>query len=597
MRQGGFSCMKFSPIFLFSTFLSCAVVPAAQAQELLRPETPVEEIRLRSGQLPAVNLTGELLYRVLSAEIAAHRGHFDMASGWFLGLARDTSDPRLAQKAFQASVLARNMERAQRAAQQWVLLAPDDQEAVASAMALAASNGRTSGMASALRARIERAEDAELAIMQAAAIVSKLNDKQAALDVLDRTLTDVMRELPVAHLALADAAWAAGKPARALQEARQALHLDPKHEGAAQRALEYGLGVNAEEAIAQARAFLLRHPEAGKLTLQLASHLARQDRIDEALGLIEQLQRRAPEDFDLMRVEAELNMQAGRLSRAKELLQAYIQVQTQRRASVDDQSSSAASDASDARLLLVQIAQKEGKPHEAIEQLDQVEDPALMFQAQIHKAVLYGQLGNLAEALRTLDKLQPRSDDEQSVLLLTQASIYRDAGRSEQAIELLEQGDRRLPNAIEIKYDLGMMYERQGRFEDFERMMRSIIALDPENANALNSLGYTYADQNVRLDEARQLLERALQLDPDNPYILDSVGWYYYRAGDLQTAQRYLERSYHLLPAADVAAHLGEVLWKQGDHDAARRVWRAGQAKEPGSDVLEKTLRRLGAQL
>lgn len=589
--------MKFSPTFLFSTLLCCAALPAVQAQEFLRPETPVEEIRLRSGELPAINLSGELLYRVLSAEIAAHRGHFDMASGWFLGLARDTSDPRLAQKAFQASVLARNMERAQRAAQQWVLLAPDDQEAVASAMALAASNGRTSGMASALRARIERAEDAELAIMQAAAIVSKLNDKKAALDVLDRTLTEDMRELPVAHLALSDAAWAAGNPGRALQEARQALQLDPKHEGAAQRALEYGLGVDANDAIAQAQVFLQRHPEAAKLTLQLASHLARQGKVDEALKLVEQLQRRAPEDFDLMRVEAELNLQAGRLSRAKELLRAYIQVQTQRRASIDDQSSSAVSDASDARLLLVQIAQKEDNLHEAIEQLDQVEDPALMFQAQIHKAVLYGRLGNLSEALRTLDTLQPRSDDEQAVLLLTQASIYRDAGRSEQAIELLEQGDRRLPNAIELKYDLGMMYERQGRFEDFERVMRDIIAMDPQNANALNSLGYTFADQNVRLDEARQLLERALRLEPDNPYILDSVGWYYYRAGDLQTAQRYLERSYHLLPAADVAAHLGEVLWKQGDRDAAQRVWRAALSKEPDNEVLQKTLRRLEVKL
>lgn len=590
--------MKFSPTLLFSTFLYCAAAPVAtQAQEVLTPETPVEEIHLRAGQLPAVNLTGELLYRVLAAEIAAHRGQFDMASGWFLGLARDTSDPRLAQKAFQASILARNMERAQRAAQQWVLLAPDDQDAVASAMALAASNGRTEGMASALRARIERAEDVELAIVQAASIVSKLNDKQAALDVLDRTLTEPMRELPVAHLALADAAWAAGKPVRALQEARLALQLDPDHEGAAQRALEYGLGVEAEHAIMQARAFLDRHPDASKLALQLASHLARQNRIDEALGIVRQLQRRAPEDFDLMRIEAELNLQANRPERAKELLHTYIQVQTQRRASVNDQSSSAASDASDARLLLVQIAENEGDLHEAISQLDQVEDPTLVFQAQIHKAVLYGRLGNLAGALRTLDALQPRSDDEQAVLLLTQATIYRDAGRSEQAIELLEQADRSLPNTIEIKYDLGMMYERQGRFEDFERMMRDIIDLDPENANALNSLGYTFADQNQRLDEARDLLNRAVQLEPDNPYILDSVGWYYYRVGDLQTAQRYLERSYHLLPAADVAAHLGEVLWKQGQREAAQRVWREALAKEPDNEVLNKTLRRLGVKL
>lgn len=588
--------MKFTPTLLFFALLP-AWVSSAQAQEVLPRETPVEEIHLRAGELPAVNLTGELLYRVLAAELAAQRGEFDMASGWFLGLARDTSDPRLAQKAFQASVLARNMERAQRAAQQWVLLAPDDQDAVASAMALAASNGRTSGMASALRARIERAQDADLAIMQAAAIVSKLNDKAAALDVLEKTLTESMRELPVAHLVLSDAAWAAGKAERALQEARQAQHLDPSNEGAAQRALEYGMGVNPEQAFTQARSFLQRHPQAGKLAVQLASHLARQGRIDEALEVVSQQQRHAPEDFDLLRFEAELNLQAGRMDRAKSLLHTYIQVQTQRRASVNDQSTNAASEASDARLLLVQIAQKEGNLHEAIEQLDLVDDPAVSFQAQIHKAVLFGQLGNLAEALRTLDALQPHSDEEQAVLMLTQATIYRDAGRSEQAVELLEQADQRLPDTIEIKYDLGMLYERQGRFEDFERMMRDIIAIDPDNANALNSLGYTFADQNVRLDEAHDLLERAVHLEPDNPFILDSIGWYHYRAGNLPLARSYLERSYQLMPAADVAAHLGEVLWQKGERDEARRVWREALSADPQNDVLRKTLRRLGVEL
>ena len=297
-----------------------------------------------------------------------------------------------------------------------------------------------------------------------------------------------------------------------------------------------------------------------------------------------------------MRVEAELNMQAGRLDRAKELLNTYIQVQTQRRASVSDDSTTAVSDVSDARLLLVQIAEEEEDLHEAIAQLDLVEDPGLSYQAQIHKAVLYGRLGDLSSALRTLDALQPVSDEEQAVLLLTQASIYRDAGRTEQAIELLERADRSLPDTTEIKYDLGMMYERQGRFDDFERLMSEIIELDPDNANALNSLGYTFADQNTRLDEARDLLGRALQLEPENPYILDSVGWYYYRDGDLQAARQYLEHSYRLLPAPDVAAHLIEVLWKQGEQERARRLAREALKQAPDNELLNETLKHLGIQ-
>jgi tetratricopeptide (TPR) repeat protein len=110
-------------------------------------------------------------------------------------------------------------------------------------------------------------------------------------------------------------------------------------------------------------------------------------------------------------------------------------------------------------------------------------------------------------------------------------------------------------------------------------------------------LGYTYADQNRRLDEAEDLLERALELDPNNPYILDSVGWYLFRTGDNEAAIEYLQRSFEQLPTADVAAHLGEVLWVSKRNDEALRVWKTGLEKEPGNETLMRTLKRLGVKL
>jgi len=127
--------------------------------------------------------------------------------------------------------------------------------------------------------------------------------------------------------------------------------------------------------------------------------------------------------------------------------------------------------------------------------------------------------------------------------------------------------------------------------------MKRVIELDPNNANAYNSLGYTYADQNRQLDEAQDLLERALDLDPDNPFILDSVGWYLYRSGDYEAALEYLQRSYDQLPTADVAAHLGEVLWVSKRNDEARRIWREGMEKDPKNPTLLGTLKRLGVTL
>ncbi|WP_245220077.1 tetratricopeptide repeat protein [Pusillimonas caeni] len=584
--------MKLSSLLFWAVSASLCVQFPAEGRAA--QDEVVEQIRLRAGEPPAIGLTSELLYRILLAEIAAQRGDFDVASAQFLSLAKDTSDPRLAQKAFRAAIIDRNMARANEAAQQWVLLAPGDPEAVASSLALAASNGQTAGMASALWKRIEQADDKSTAILQAAAIISKLNDKNVALDVLERTLRAPVRSLPISHVVLADAAWAAGDPARALEEARQAQSLDPSLESAAQRVLEYGMSVDPEAAMTEARAFIQAHPDAAKIQLLLANHLVRRGDFDGALNVVRTLRQRTPEDFDLLYTEAEINFRADRLEAARSLLLQYVNVQTQRRQAVDDRVTDAMGDTSDARLMLVKIAEKQGDLAEAIRQLEQIDDPSLVFQARIHKAVLESRQGNLAQARRTIDALKPADDRERAVIALTMSSILREAGRTEQAVEVLVEADKKLPDTSEIKYDLAMLYERQGRFEEFEALMRRVIELQPDDANAYNSLGYTFVDQNTRLDEARDLLERALELEPDNPYILDSVGWYFYRVGDYEAAREYLERSYELMPAADVAAHLGEVLWHQGRRDEARRIWRAALAKDADNEVLNKTMQRFG---
>lgn len=590
--------MKLSIPLLFTVFAPVIVaVQGAHAAPVQEVPEQIELIRLRAGELPDVKLTADIMYRILAAEIAATRGDYDMAGQTFLDLARETSDPRLAKRAFQFSMASRDLGRALTAARMWAALAPKDPEAVAASLALAASNGHTSGLASALWARIEKADDKEQAVAQASAIVSKMPDKRLALEVLEKALHPSVRSLPVAHLALADAAWAASEPARALDEARQALALDQDSEGAAQRVLEYGLKVDAAAAIAETRAYLRSHPDSRKLQLLLVNRLVDRREFDAALGQVRTMRQRAPEDFDLLYTEAEVNIRAERYEDAKSLLNEYINVQTQRRRSVHDKASSAGSDASDARLLLVQIAEKQGKLKEAIAQLDLIDDPSLAFQAQIHKAVLLSRQGDLAAARRTIDKLKPQDKQERSVAALTLASIYREGGRTDTAVDILVKADHDLPDTAEIKYDLAMLYERQGKTAEFEALMQRVIELDPNNANAYNSLGYTYADQNRNLDEAQDLLERALELEPDNPYILDSVGWYLFRTGDYQAAIEYLERSYVQLPSAEVAAHLGEVLWVSKRQDDARRIWREGMAKDPKNETLLQTLKRLGVNL
>lgn len=589
---------------LSSSLLSILVVLALAGAPLPgQAEAPVpvldgiESIHLRQGELPTVTLTRDILYRLLVAELSAQRGDYDQASKLYIALARDTFDPRLAQRGFQAAMASRDMGRAYEAAREWALLAPDDPEAVASSLALAATSGRTSGLSKALASRIENADNKEQAIIQASSIISKMPDKRIALEVLEKALQPDVRDMPIARLALADAAWAALDAYRALKEARTALVLDPDSESAAQRVLEYGLEIDPTEVIDQTEQWLAVHPGARTLQLMLVSRLV--DRRDYATALkhLRMLRERAPEDFDLLYTEAEVQVRAENFDHAKALLNEYISVQSQRRQSLDDKSTNAMADASDARLLLVRIAEKQGDLPEAITQLDLIDDPSLRFQAQIHKAVLQARGGNITVARKTIDSLAVHDDRERAVAALTLASIYREAGRTDRAVDLLVNADKELPDTFEIKYELGMLYERQGRMDEFEAMMERVIELAPDNANAYNALGYTYADQNRRLDDAQNLLEYALELEPDNPYILDSVGWYFYRVNDLQAAVEYLKRSYSQFPEAEVAAHLGEVLWVSGRKDDARRIWREGFERDPDNDTLKATLKRFGITL
>ena len=585
----------------FGAFAATGLARAQATAPLLLGEPPeidlAEQIRLRPGELPSVRLTSDILYRLLAAEFAAQRAAYDTASELMYGLARETSDPRLARRAFQFAMAGRDIPAALRAARQWVLVSPNDPDAVASSLALAASSGQTNGLAGNLRERIEEATNKEQAIAQAASIVSKMNDKRVAYQVLEEALPDSVRNIPLAQLALADAAWQAEDAVGALEAARTALELAPDSEMAAQRVLEYGLGVDSRAAIRETQAYIEQHPNMRRLRLLLVNRLVGRHEFDAALAQIADMRQRAPEDFDLLYTEAEVNVRAERYDRAKALLREYISVQEQRGSALPDKATTAGGDSSDARLLLVQIAEKEGDRAEAIRQLDLIQEPSLRFQAQIHKAVLLSRNGDLEGARRTLQALEPQNDNDRTVQALTTASIYRDSGRSDEAVAVLEQADTDTPGTAEIKYDLAMLYERQGRYDDFERLMREIIELAPDNANAYNSLGYTFADRNVNLEEAEELLEQALELEPDNPYILDSVGWYLYRTGDYPGALEYLRRSWHQLPSAEVAAHLGEVLWMMQRKSEARDIWKQGHAQEPDNEVLQKTLKRFGVRL
>lgn len=593
MRYDAGFWMNLKSLFFRTVVLSALVGSTSWASEVVEL-SPIEHIQLRSDGLPIVTLSPDILYRILVGEVAVQQGDFDTASQTFLSLARDTSDPRFAQRAFQFSMADNNLSRGITAAKEWSILAPSDPEAKATALALEASTGKTTGLAQTLHQRISSAQDKEQAIIQAMTIISKMVDSRLALDVLEQALPTEVRQLTISHLALADVAWTARQPERALAEARLALVQDPNSELAMQRILEYGLGLEQEAVILQAKQFVQMNPDLRDLALLLINRLVDLQQYDEALQQLALMQKQNPEDFDLLFTQAEINIRAERYEAAVLLLNEYIVVQNQRRQSLSDGRTLALSSLSDARLSLVQIAERQNDLHEAIKQLDLIEEPALQFQAKVHRAVLEARLGDVRKANRTLDSLGVLGRRDQAVVDLTRASIFRESGRTDEAVAVLERADKELPDTPEIKYDLAMLYAAQGRYEELEPLLRQVIDLQPHNANAYNALGYIFVEQSMHLDEAQGLLEQALELEPNNPYILDSVGWYLYRVGDYQAALEYLLRSYELLPDGEVAAHLGEVLWMKGRRQEAIEVWQNAWRVDAPNYSLQRTMQRFG---
>jgi len=557
-----------------------------------------EEIWLRSGQLPDVTLTSNILFRILAAEISAQRSVFIPAGKTMLDLAREVGDYRLARRGLEFYLAGGNLAGALDAARVWLRISPDDAEAVSTEMALSAASGQTSGLAQALRKQIDTATDKTAAIGQAVAVLSRMPDRAVAFSILDRAINESnAKHLASARLALADMAQLAGEHERALTEARAALAVAPRSEDAAMRVFEYGLKVDPEQAQKDARLFIVAHPDSRRLRLMLTSYLADQRNFDAAMKELAAMSKRAPEDFDLMFMQAQVAYRAKQLDQARGLLEQFVSVQSQRQRANAEGATDASAALADAYMLLARIFEDQGRLDDAVVQLAKIEDPATRHGARLRQALIRARQGKIDQALAIIDAAGPETDEEVVLGVTAAAQILRDANRVDDAIARLKVADQQQPDTVEIKYELAMLYERKGQIKDAERLLREVIALDSGHAHSYNALGYALADRNQRLPEALKLITRALEISPQDPFIMDSMGWVKYRMGDRTEAIDYLSKAYAKRPESDIAAHLGEVLWVQGQRDEALKIFREGVAKEPQNPVLLETLRRLGVKL
>jgi Flp pilus assembly protein TadD len=254
-------------------------------------------------------------------------------------------------------------------------------------------------------------------------------------------------------------------------------------------------------------------------------------------------------------------------------------------------------DPTQALLILAQIAEDRKDTESALKWLAQIEPGEGYLSAQIKRAQIYAKRRDMNTARKLLHEINVSGEREEAQIIIAESQLLREANQPQEAMNVLKAGIKRFPNSTDLLYDYAMQAEKSNQLDVMETSLRKVMQLAPDNQHAYNALGYSLAERNIRLPEAYSLIEKALQLAPEDPFIMDSMGWVQFRMGKLKEAESLLRRAYELRPDAEIAVHLGEVLWVKGQKEDAQKLWRDAQTKDPQNDTLRSTLARFKLSL
>lgn len=574
-------------IRLLSLLLALLVAGAALSQPQPADDDDEEEEETTQGapaaagpqaRLPEQELTEPVLYELLLAEIALQRGSSGLAAQTYAELARRTKDPRIARRAVEVANFARTPQYALEGARIWLEADPQSLQALQTLAGLLVSQ-RKVDEAEPFLAQLLSAEGVATAnaFMQMGRLLAANPDKAENLRVV-RKLAARYPDLAQAHFAVAQAALAAQDETTALAEARRAGELQPGWELAAIFEAQVLQRRSSAEAGAALAAFLAKQPQARDARLAYARILAGERKLPEARAQFEKLLAAHPDNPDVVYAVALLAAQLKDYPIAEKNLRRLLDMGVR--------------DPNGVRFTLGQVAEEQKQWQAAIDWYESIQRGEQYFPARLRVANVMAKQGRLEEARAYLKRVN--AGEEQRVqLLIAEAQLLREAKRDGEAFALLGKALAAQPDQPELLYDYALTAERLERFDVLEENLRKLIQMRPDHAHAHNALGYSFADRNVHLAEARKLIERALELAPEDYYIIDSLGWVLYRQGDLKGAEAQLRRAYLGRPDGEIGAHLGEVLWMMGRRQDAERIWDEALKSHPDNDTLQKTVKRL----
>lgn len=523
------------------------------------------------------------LVEAMAGEFAVQSGDFQAAARHYLNAALASDDPALAERAAQAAMLAGDPALARQAVARWTELDPDSR-----------------GLLATRAIQAMRAEDADGAVDALASLLALPEEggSRVVLQVLSGTQDEALAGRVLSGLLARDAlagddfqAWLAfaglaqrwGDPELTTTLVSGAVSRFPDEPRAwLLKAAQLRVEGDLDGARAAVERALAAEPGDTGLRIAAAGELERMGDAEAA----ERVLAEATQDDTIF------STRAAYLARARDnsgLAGLADEIEASLAASPGPESSVR-------RLLLGQISEYLGQFEAAVRWYGSVPEGRVWAQAQLRTARAEAARGRLEDALEVLRSLQLDYESDGEIIrdaYLFEAELYTQAGRDTEALAAYGRGLGIFEDDPLLLYARALAWVAMDRIPEAEVDLRRILAFEPDNAAALNALGYTLADRTDRHEEALGYIQRALALDPGNPAIIDSLGWVLFRLGRIHEALEHLERAWSILPDAEIGAHLGEVLWSLGEHRDARRIWSEAQELDAGNEVLKETMERL----
>ena len=566
-------------------FLAMSLSWGARAQDTAAADADEPAADTRPSALDA-----ELFYQLLLGELNAE-GESNAGFALIFDAARKTNDPALYQRAVELAFRGRSGESALQAARAWKQAYPKSREANRFVLLTLVVLNRVPETVEPLRSDISLADakDRPGVIASIPRTFARVSDKKQAAQVVERALADYL-----ASPTLGAEAWtvvgqlrmAAGDPAGALEAARQGQQRNPAAEGPVLLALEL---MDPQQPVAEllVRKYMEGKPLVG-IRMAYARALLEAQRYPEALVQLKVITTEQPEFAEAWLVQGTLLVQDNMLEPGEAALKRYLEL-TQAQRNSEERGRAQAQ----AYLSLAQIAEKRGDFAMAGAWLDRIDNPQDLVAAQTRRASILARQGKLEEGRKLIRELPERAPTDARMKLLAEVQLLRDNKQYRPAYDLLGAAAARDPKDTDLAYDQAMLAEKVGEFDAMERLLRQVMTLKPDYHHAYNALGYSFADRNIRLPEAKQLIQKALEFAPGDPFISDSLAWVEFRMGNKAEALKILDTAYRQRPDAEIAAHLGEVLWSLGQADRAKSIWREGMLLNAENETLVETLTRL----